>query len=81
MILAVDVHYRQDHAKCVGVLFEWEDERPKHTLVAIIDEIAPYQPGKFYKRELGIIRNYDFTGKNGINGCLRNNGLIRVECV
>ena len=25
MILAIDVHYRENYAKAVGVLFEWED--------------------------------------------------------
>ena len=43
MKLAMDVHYRRDGtAAAAGVLFpEWES-----------DEVAPYEPGSFYRREL-----------------------------
>lgn len=52
MLLALDVHYREQIAKSVGVLFEWEDMSPKEVIVDYVDDIAEYIPGAFYKREL-----------------------------
>jgi deoxyribonuclease V len=55
MQLALDVHYREDVAKIVGVLFDWEDVQPKKIIVEYINEVSEYIPGEFYKRELPCI--------------------------
>ncbi|PZR24276.1 MAG: endonuclease V [Flavobacterium psychrophilum] len=52
MILAIDVHYRETYAKAVGVLFEWNDSKPRQTIIEYIYDIEEYIPGEFYKREL-----------------------------
>nr|WP_165763184.1 endonuclease V [Flavobacterium sp. AJR] len=57
MILAIDVHYRENIAKVVAVLFNWEDETPQDTIVEQITGIEEYVPGEFYKRELPCIES------------------------
>lgn len=52
MLLAIDVHYRNNTTKAVGVLFNWNDKEPKETVIAFIDNVEDYIPGEFYKREL-----------------------------
>src|SRR6218665_1388775 len=53
MILALDVHYKEDSsAKSVGVLFEWDDDKAQQVLIEYIYGINDYVPGEFYKREL-----------------------------
>ncbi|QDV50130.1 endonuclease V [Gimesia fumaroli] len=54
MKLVLDVHYRDDDfAKVAGILFqEWESDAVEATLVKTIPQIAPYEPGSFFKREL-----------------------------
>lgn len=52
MILAIDVHYKTNYAKNVGVLFNWSDEAPSDTIVTQLTEVEEYVPGLFYKREL-----------------------------
>ena len=55
MILAIDVHYKEDYAKSVGVLFQWNDAEPQQLITATRNDVAPYEPGQFYKRELPCI--------------------------
>lgn len=55
MILATDIHYKETYAKAVCVAFNWEDVVPEKIYTATIDEVAPYVPGEFYKRELPCI--------------------------
>ena len=56
MILAIDVHYRDDVAKSVSVSFNhWDDAEPSHINEVYIDEVEDYIPGSFYKRELPCI--------------------------
>lgn len=55
MILAIDVHYKEKYAKAVAILFHWEDEKPKEIITTIINEVAEYESGQFYKRELPCI--------------------------
>jgi len=55
MVLAVDVFYKEAHAKAVGVLFEIEDEVLIDTIVDISAIPREYVPGEFYKRELPCI--------------------------
>lgn len=52
MILALDVHYKANYAKNVGVLFNWADDHPKKLLITQLREVEAYVPGEFYKREL-----------------------------
>lgn len=56
MLLAIDVYYIENSAKAVGVLFEnWQDASPTDIIVAYKQDVAPYQPGQFYQRELPCI--------------------------
>lgn len=55
MLKALDVHYDPDGAGCRAALlgFEaWESARGHEALVVELDEVAPYVPGEFYRREL-----------------------------
>ena len=50
MLACLDVHYRGDEA---GILFQgWEAERGAAQLVERVRPVAPYEPGRFYAREL-----------------------------
>ena len=56
MKLAVDAYYAENKAKVVGVLFEnFSDEKPLEIISKIVDGVAPYESGSFYKRELPCI--------------------------
>ena len=55
MLLAIDVHYKTTYAKTVGVLFHWENENPLRIITDIVNDVADYEPGQFYKRELPCI--------------------------
>ncbi|WP_299223499.1 endonuclease V [uncultured Psychroserpens sp.] len=53
MFLALDVHYKTNYAKSVGLNFlNKGDEVAQETFIDIINEVAAYEPGQFYKREL-----------------------------
>lgn len=53
MIFATDVYYQNDHAIAAGVLFsDWAAQTPEREVVVQLDQIADYEPGQFYKREL-----------------------------
>jgi len=57
MILATDVHYREEHAVVSGILFEkWESDNPLQEISLKVNEINDYVPGQFYKRELPCIK-------------------------
>ena len=56
MKLAVDAYYTGNKAKVVGVLFEnFSDKKPLEIISKIVDGVAPYESGSFYKRELSSI--------------------------
>ena len=56
MILAVDVQYSENNGVAAGVLFEnWQDEKTLKECVSLIEGVAGYEPGKFFKRELPCI--------------------------
>lgn len=56
MIAAFDIDYQDPKAQAAALLFEkWESETPYSTYRLAIDEIAPYESGSFYKRELPCI--------------------------
>jgi len=53
MLACVDVDYRPDHAIAACLTFaDWLDSSPASTVVSRIDDVEPYTPGQFYKREL-----------------------------
>jgi deoxyribonuclease V len=56
MKLAFDTYYYDGKAKTIAVSFnDWEDEEPIHIYTDIIEGVAEYEPGYFYKRELPCI--------------------------
>lgn len=57
-ILAIDVHYHDDTAQAVaaGVLFDsWQCTVIEKDYVLLVDQVAPYQSGEFFRRELPCI--------------------------
>ena len=53
MIACVDVHYRDPGAVAAGLWFQlWPDSTSAAEVVLPIAEVAPYQSGQFYLREL-----------------------------
>jgi deoxyribonuclease V len=53
MLACVDVDYRRAGAVAACVLFRaWADDRAIGERVDVIAEVASYQPGQFYRREL-----------------------------
>ncbi len=56
MIIAIDVHYKTEAAKIVAVQFEnWNGVEPNQIFIDMKTDIAEYEPGAFYKRELPCI--------------------------
>ena len=56
MITCFDIDYQDPKANAAAVLFEhWAAESPAAVYSHIIPEIAPYESGSFYKRELPCI--------------------------
>jgi len=56
MILAFDTYYFDNKAKTVCISFNsWTDKSPINVYNEIIKNIAEYEPGSFYKRELPCI--------------------------
>lgn len=52
MLLALDVHYKANYAKSVGVIFNTTESTVNDTIIEILDTVEDYVPGQFYKREL-----------------------------
>jgi len=56
MIFIIDVLYKESNtARAVGVLCDWDDLEPKQVVIEQIEEVEPYEPGQFFKRELPCI--------------------------
>ena len=56
MKLVVDVQYDQNDAIAAGILFEeWDSSEISKALTVGVNNIEPYEPGAFYKRELPCI--------------------------
>ena len=55
-IACLDVHYADPRAAaaCV-VLSSWQASEPEECVVRTIDNVMPYEPGAFYRRELPCI--------------------------
>lgn len=71
MILAIDVHYKEDTAKVVcAVLQQWQDAVAMHHWIKYVTTVADYIPGEFYKRELPCILDI-----------LSDIDLTTIECI
>jgi deoxyribonuclease V len=56
LVACVDVDYRDTVAVAAGVwLRGWEAAKAEVEVVTRLDEVAPYQPGEFYRRELPCV--------------------------
>jgi len=56
LVVCVDVDYRDTIAVAAGVWFRgWTASEPELEVVTTLDEVAPYQPGEFYRRELPCV--------------------------
>ncbi len=57
MILAVDAHYEGEKGVIAGLVFtNWQSCEPEQEIRTQVSNVAKYEPGKFYKRELpGIL--------------------------
>ena len=55
MLVAIDVYYAEQGAKSVAVVFDWHDAAPQQTHIVQLTEVAEYESGQFYKRELPCI--------------------------
>ena len=55
MTLAVDVYYKLDKAKAVGIIFDRLTETVTSLKIANIEHVDEYKPGEFYRRELPCI--------------------------
>jgi deoxyribonuclease V len=55
-MIAVDVHYGEKGAIAAAVSFSsWDAEKPNNYYSLSTEEVQPYEPGKFYQRELPCI--------------------------
>jgi len=53
MLVCLDVSYSDNSACAAGVTFrDWSDAKPLDENVVRIQNVEPYQPGQFYRREL-----------------------------
>lgn len=52
MLLAIDVYYRKNEARVVGVFFNLIDKEPNEVEIVNVKDVTEYIPGEFYKREL-----------------------------
>lgn len=56
LVACVDVDYRDTAAVAAGVWFRgWEAAEAEVEVVTALGEVAPYQPGEFYRRELPCV--------------------------
>lgn len=57
MIAFLDVHYRDKRARAACLLVrEWDDAEPAAAFTADIEHVQPYEPGRFYLRELPCLQ-------------------------
>lgn len=81
MIAALDVYYRPNGtAKAVCLLFgQFDASRPDAVFEAILPEVADYQPGEFYRRELPclieVLQQVDLSTV----GCLLIDGYVFLD--
>jgi len=81
MILAVDVHYKDQKALVAGVLFKnWDDDHPCEVFMSTVSNMEKYEPGEFYKRELPCILK--LLGEHDIKpDCIVIDGFVYLDGV
>ncbi|MDG5491052.1 endonuclease V [Psychroserpens sp. SPM9] len=80
MYLALDVHYKSNYAKSVGVIFETvHDAIAQQVVIAQIDEVKPYEPGAFYKRELPCLLQVISKVKLGSLDAILVDGHVYID--
>ena len=58
MIACFDVHYQDGSANAAAILFDdWASDQPSDQLLVRSENVAEYQAGSFYQRELGPLRS------------------------
>ena len=78
MYLTVDVQYGET-AKIAGVVFaRWDAQTPVATYVTELQDVEPYVPGEFYRRELPCIKHLLTQVKEPIS-CLIVDGHCWLE--
>ncbi len=56
MKIVIDVGYDEKKANAASISFQnWDDSSPTHSKKILLENIADYEPGKFYLRELPCI--------------------------
>lgn len=80
MILAIDVHYRNDSAKVVcAMLQQWNDPIAMDYRIKFVGAVDEYIPGEFYKRELpcilAILQDIDLS----IVSCIVIDGFVVLD--
>ncbi len=56
MLACVDADYRNGRALGACLLFShWQAAEPLRIVRAVLDDVAEYEPGTFYKRELPVL--------------------------
>ena len=80
MIVAFDTHYFDNKAKTVGVSFQnWTDGEAVGIEEEIIEGIADYEPGSFFKRELpcilSILKRYNLDTLD----CIIVDGYVHLD--
>lgn len=72
MILAVDAQYEGDEGRVAGILFEeWTQPRPDLCRTHLLKNVAPYEPGQFFKRELpGILLLVEHLREQVVPQCI-----------
>jgi len=76
-ILVVDVDYRAGYAIAAGVLIQDWDSTECAVITVKIDNVQPYEPGAFYKRELPCILEV-LKHVNVKLGCIVVDGYVRL---
>ncbi len=80
MILAFDTYYIEDKAKAVAVAFNnWTDATPLEIYSEIIEGIAPYEPGSFYKREMPCVLSLLKTIPTEKVECIVVDGFVQLN--
>lgn len=80
MILAIDVHYRKEETKAVGVIFSgWRAEQAERFVIKYLEKAEDYIPGEFYRRELPCILKILEDLPPGLVTCVVVDGFVYLD--
>jgi deoxyribonuclease V len=81
MIAALDVHYRPDRsAKAVCLVFDrFDAPHASATYEAVLHDVADYQPGEFYRRELPCLLQVLALTDTSALTCLVIDGYVFLD--